>query len=242
MESLPLDNVVVTRRLREDHGDIESLMTSISEHGLLHPIVVDAEDRLVAGGRRLAAVRNLGQREIAVRRLGDLTDQQRREIELDENIRRKDLTAYERSKFVSELADTAKGNALQESRTDSVRLSARGFAPRPTADRQVADQVGIPAQTIRDARQHVAAVEAHPEMESWPQRQVLDHVRAERRPPAPIAASSPPLLLPTTSAAEMARAIRSRMGAGFVAELMVALNDTLFGEPSPAGERMTDDF
>lgn len=220
IEMMALADIVLTRRLREDHGDIDSLMASIQAHGLLHPIVVDAEDRLVAGGRRLAAVRNLGQREIAIRRLGDLTDQQRREIELDENVRRKDLTAYERSKFVTELVDTAK-ESITGTLPDSGRVSRRGPAPDLTSDRRIAERVGIPQQTIQEARQHVAAVEAHPEMADWPQRQVLDYVRRERRPEPTVVPSSITVL--TTSPVVMARGIADHVDRDFIAELIAEL-------------------
>ena len=69
---------------------------------------------------------------------------------------------------MKELADTAKDGAA-ELRTDSVRNSGRGRPPIATSGRTIAEQIGIPRQTIRDAEQHVAAVEAFPDLEPLPQ-------------------------------------------------------------------------
>lgn len=106
-EAVPVEAIVVGDRRREDLGDIAALAASISRHGLLHPIVVDEQTRLVAGGRRLAAAKQLGWARIEIRRLGDLTDTELREIELEENVRRKDLTEYERSRQMVALAQVA---------------------------------------------------------------------------------------------------------------------------------------
>lgn len=56
----------VGKRHRQHVGDVRSLAASIGKLGLLHPIVVDGEGRLVAGARRLAAVRLLGWRDVPV--------------------------------------------------------------------------------------------------------------------------------------------------------------------------------
>src|SRR3990167_5914477 len=65
-ETLPLTGIVVGRRFREDMGDIASLAASIADVGLLHPIVVTPDGRLIAGTRRLEACRSLGWEEVPV--------------------------------------------------------------------------------------------------------------------------------------------------------------------------------
>ena len=49
-----IDEIIVGKRHRRDLGDIASLAKSIDAHGLLHPIVVTCDGRLIAGERRLA--------------------------------------------------------------------------------------------------------------------------------------------------------------------------------------------
>mgnify|MGYP001072461139 FL=1 len=83
-------------RIRKDVGDIAALEKSIANVGLLNPVVIDENNRLVAGYRRLAACRNLGWKEIEVTVLpfgGDVL--KRLDAEADENLFRKDFTPAE---------------------------------------------------------------------------------------------------------------------------------------------------
>ena len=57
---IPITDIKVHDRHRRDLGDIAGLAQSIRALGLLHPIVVDPEHRLLAGQRRLEACRQLG--------------------------------------------------------------------------------------------------------------------------------------------------------------------------------------
>src|SRR5438270_362786 len=52
-------DIKLSRRFRQDMGDLQPLADSINEVGLLHPIVVDKGNRLIAGARRLRACRDL---------------------------------------------------------------------------------------------------------------------------------------------------------------------------------------
>jgi ParB-like chromosome segregation protein Spo0J len=74
----------------------------------MQPIVVDDDNNLVAGERRLVACKALGWGEIEVKSLGELTPRELCIIELEENIRRKDLTEYETSKVLVEYVEAVK--------------------------------------------------------------------------------------------------------------------------------------
>lgn len=91
MTKVKIDDVEVGRRCREDYGDIEGLALSIQRFGLLHPIVVDENLRLLAGERRLRAHKFLDLKEIEVTYKKDLDEAQKKELELEENLKRKDL-------------------------------------------------------------------------------------------------------------------------------------------------------
>ncbi|MBX6396308.1 MAG: ParB N-terminal domain-containing protein [Alicyclobacillaceae bacterium] len=82
MAKLSIEQIQVGTRVREDTGDIGEIAESMRRYGLIHPIVVDAQNRLVAGGRRLEAAKHLGWREIEVRYLGELSEAERRMIEV----------------------------------------------------------------------------------------------------------------------------------------------------------------
>lgn len=161
-------------RRREDYGDIDGLAASISEHGLLHPIVVDAFGNLVAGGRRLRAVEQLGWRDVPVTRVGELSDAQLREIELEENLRRKDLTAIEASRTMVALAEVS----AQVIRSTTERKSNGGRPSEPDSLRSVAEHMGVSPQTVMRAKEHVAAVEANPDLEPLPQAEAIRRHRA----------------------------------------------------------------
>ena len=55
MTKLSIRKIKVRNRYRNSLGDIESLAANIKELGLLHPIVVRPDGRLIAGERRLTA-------------------------------------------------------------------------------------------------------------------------------------------------------------------------------------------
>ncbi len=93
---LKLIGVDSSARIRQDNGDIEALKLSISEVGLLNPIVVDETYTLIAGFRRYTACKELGMEEIEVTVLSCKGDKQKLlEIEMAENLARKDFTIEE---------------------------------------------------------------------------------------------------------------------------------------------------
>jgi ParB family transcriptional regulator, chromosome partitioning protein len=86
--------------LRTDRGEVAELAMSIRRHGLFHPIIVrPAEDRfeLIAGSRRLAAVRMLGWRKVPCQ-IVELEDQEAFEVALAENVNRKTLDPLEEAR------------------------------------------------------------------------------------------------------------------------------------------------
>lgn len=185
-KSIPIDAIVIGERRRQDNGDVQGLADSIAQYGLLHPPVVDAENRLVAGGRRLAACKSLGWQFIEVRSLGSLTDAELREIELEENLRRKDLTPTERSRTIVQLAETAAEIDRQEFRPDSGRNSG-GRPAEPGSLRAVSERTGIPRSTIQEAKAHVETADAFPFMQKpdWKQYHVLEAREALAKLPEP---------------------------------------------------------
>lgn len=63
---VPIASIVIGERHRADLGDLCSLAKSIADIGLLQPIVVTPDYRLIAGERRIAAFRQLGREAIPV--------------------------------------------------------------------------------------------------------------------------------------------------------------------------------
>jgi hypothetical protein len=67
-------DIKIGGRHREDLGDIDSLADSIKRVGLLHPPVVTEQGTLIAGERRLEAVKKLGRDEVPVTVAKNLDD------------------------------------------------------------------------------------------------------------------------------------------------------------------------
>jgi ParB family transcriptional regulator, chromosome partitioning protein len=67
LKMFPVSHIKVgSERHRKELGNIDGLAASIADVGLLHPIVVKSDGTLVAGERRLAAVKQLGWTEVPV--------------------------------------------------------------------------------------------------------------------------------------------------------------------------------
>ena len=96
-------------RDRMDSEDLEDLANSIREHGILQPLIVSFDPltgmyTLIAGERRLRAsgIAGLEQVPVIVR---DVSDQERLELALIENVQRADLSPLETAQAYQELAD-----------------------------------------------------------------------------------------------------------------------------------------
>jgi len=115
-------DIILGTRFREDYGDISDLASSMAKYGLLQPIVIDDKLNLIAGGRRLTAAKSLNWTTIPCLLRNEVDEQTSRELELEENIRRKDLTWVEQARLVSEI-DALKrakyGSAVPGSHTES---------------------------------------------------------------------------------------------------------------------------
>lgn len=95
----PIDSIVVlrTERQRRELRNIEELAESIFRLGLIHPIVIDENNVLIAGERRLTACKQLGWTHIPTQLESSLDQNKHIAIELEENIKRVDITWQERA-------------------------------------------------------------------------------------------------------------------------------------------------
>lgn len=99
VREVPIDKIIVKDRFRVDVGDIEALAGTIKEKGLIQPVTVDQHFRLLAGERRYLAVKSLGWPTITchIRHVTGKVDAL--EIELLENVMRKDMNWAERARL-----------------------------------------------------------------------------------------------------------------------------------------------
>lgn len=173
---MKIAEIAVGERYREDLGDVGALAASLKQFGQLQPIIVDDVGQLIDGERRIRAAELLGWTEIEAIDKGDLTEEQRREIEIEANAQRKQLTAIEASKHLAWKAQQAAAAiAAKRLSAESAESPRMGRPPKQVVARsEVADALGVGETTIREAEQHVAAVEAFPELEPLPQQTAIE--------------------------------------------------------------------
>jgi len=101
--SYSIDGITVNReqRQRQDDLDVSDLLPSIRDRGLINPITITREGALVTGERRLIAVKQLGWTHVSVQYVEDLDPINLHLIELEENVKRKNLSWQDECKAVS---------------------------------------------------------------------------------------------------------------------------------------------
>lgn len=196
-----------------DEEQLAGLAESIRTHGLLHPIVVERVGdryRLVAGERRLRAVRLAGLSSIAaIVRPAMESARHSLEVALTENLVRSDLSPMEEAAAYARLADTfglsheAIALRLGRSRpavTNTIRLLglAAPIQRAVASGRLSAGHARALLAVPDDGRQEAMAERAM--AAGWSVRQVEQAAQAAlgRRPPAP--ERRPPLLSPDEEA------------------------------------------
>jgi len=106
-EELLLDEIIFddAERIRQnlDPEGIRELALSIEAIGLLNPIIVNRQRRLLAGRRRFEAFKILGRESIPINWFEDLDVIQQKIVELDENRKRKQLDWIEEAKATDEI-------------------------------------------------------------------------------------------------------------------------------------------
>ncbi len=92
---IPLDDIRVKRRIREEPEDIEDLMNSMKRYGLMNPITINSDNVLIAGRRRLEAARRLGWHMISANVIESTDRVSELEMEIEENTQRSNFTDLE---------------------------------------------------------------------------------------------------------------------------------------------------
>ena len=93
--SVPIGSIVVGKRIRIDLGDLAPLMDSLRTHGQLSPILLTHDLELIAGHRRLESARRLGWTSIDAILVDDVGELRALELEIEENLQRRQLSEEE---------------------------------------------------------------------------------------------------------------------------------------------------
>jgi ParB family chromosome partitioning protein len=161
---IAIAEIKIGDRKRKQMGDIDALAKSIDTVGLLHPIVINSENQLICGGRRIEACKKLGWKTVEVTVATSINDIERAELaELQENTCRKDLIPSEmvaKAKVVEPIEQKA---AKQRLAVTSEKFSEVKPSDKGESRAKVAAAVGVSAPTLAKAKAVVEAAEAHPE-------------------------------------------------------------------------------
>jgi len=145
---IPTEAIHAGKRFREDYGDLTDFIYSIKTHGLINPISVypgkEGNYHLIAGGRRLHALREIGAENVPVRIFTEqLNERQLRVLELAENTQRKDMTWQEDANLKREI------HKLQQSEYGTARpgpVEQQGWSTEDTAS-----MLGVSRSNVADA-------------------------------------------------------------------------------------------
>ncbi len=145
---------------RSAMGDLEELVGSIRERGILEPILVrpvtDSGEhgpslRIIAGERRFRAAQEAGLYEVPVIEM-DVSEQEALEIALIENLQRKDLTPFEEAEGYRALAELHQythekiSQAVGKSRT--VITESLALLQMPHAVRQTVNALDLTSKSL----------------------------------------------------------------------------------------------
>ena len=92
-----IEEISVKKRIRKNLGDLTTLAESLKQFGLINPILIDKDNNLIAGERRLEAAKKLGWTSIEATVISKVSPVDALEMEIDENVYRKPFTSDELS-------------------------------------------------------------------------------------------------------------------------------------------------
>jgi len=151
-----LSDIIIGRRFREDLGDIDGLARSINEVNMIQPVVVDENNELKAGLRRIKAAEQLGWPKVPVVMVPATDD---RKIEIHENQFRKDYTASEMVAIKRYLEPQVKAGAEERMKAGTPSSDS----DKGRTDDVIAGFVGVGRDKLRKAEAMVEAAEEEPE-------------------------------------------------------------------------------
>lgn len=127
-----IEQIKVTDRIRKDFGDIQELADDIKENGLINPPVVTPDTyELIAGERRLRALKLLNYQQIEVRPMSVKDAEHQLNLEISENETRKDFSKKERIDYARRLERIEKFKAQERILSNQNNDTARqNFAPQ----------------------------------------------------------------------------------------------------------------
>jgi ParB/RepB/Spo0J family partition protein len=145
-QSIPISSIQIDRpeRQRKELRNIDDLALSIRNRGLINPITIDEHYNLIAGERRLTACRQLGWTSISVQFTADLDHYELQMIELEENVKRENLTWQEEVEAIARFHQLKIDNEpewTQEATSEALGMSAPEVSKKLSVAAQMGNEV-----------------------------------------------------------------------------------------------------
>jgi len=155
--NVAIADIKITKRFRKDLGDIDALVTSITDLGLLQPIVLAPGNILVGGYRRLTAAKKLGWSTVPAHVAKTLDDAAKKlRAQLEENTCRKELNITEKvdsAKAVAKAYKPTADAAQKAGKSADGKAGGRGRKKKPSGKLPE----GLPETRQRETNEQAAA-------------------------------------------------------------------------------------
>lgn len=162
MQNVPITDIKIGERHRKDLGDINALAKSINAVGLLQPVVLTPDLELVAGHRRIEALKRLGLAEVPARVL-ELSPVELLQAEHDENEIRKNFTPSELVAIGRTIESGVAKAARERIGTRTDLHDGPGTMKFGSTQDIVGKAVGMGGSTYHRAKSVVEAAESDPD-------------------------------------------------------------------------------
>lgn len=171
-----IEKVKVGDRIRKDMGNLEELSEDIKKNGLINPPVVTPEYELIAGERRLQAMKNLGYEQVEVRVMSVEDAEHMLNLEINENENRKDFNKTERIEYARQLERIERAKAKERQvagkKIDLTQNSSEGAGE---TDEIVANKLGIGSKDTYRKEKYIADNANEDILKAWNEEKISTH-------------------------------------------------------------------
>ncbi len=150
---MSLSDITIDNKYLRTDTDVDSLIKSIEQIGLINPLIVNKDNKLIAGGRRFSAVKAMGWDEapIVIVDEGELKEEL---ISIDENLVRKNLDELEFENSMrrgKEIFEQINPKAKEEITLEDIKR----VPPSKLTQQQVNDEVGAAFEELEENKTFV---------------------------------------------------------------------------------------
>lgn len=169
-----IEKVKVGDRIRKDMGNLEELSEDIKKNGLINPPVVTPDYELIAGERRLQAMKNLGYKQVEVRVMTVENAEHKLNLEINENENRKDFNKAERIEYARQLERIERVKAKEREKA-GVAIDPRENFPQGRTRDLVAEKLGIGSGKQYEKEKYIADNADDEILKAWNEEKISTH-------------------------------------------------------------------